>query len=143
MKQEKSCGAVIYKIENDKVYFLVIRQNQGHWCFPKGHVEGEESEYDTASREILEETGYEVSFVDGFRKTTNYSPKDDVMKEVVYFLAVPCGGEAKIQEDEVSEMRWATTVDVSALLTYENDASLFRKAVRFLKTMDADIEAML
>jgi len=42
MEKEKSCGAVIVKEDAERLYALVIRQNQGHWCFPKGHVEKNE-----------------------------------------------------------------------------------------------------
>ncbi|HBB03954.1 TPA: hypothetical protein DCZ39_03570 [Patescibacteria group bacterium] len=37
--------------------FLIIQQKQGsHWFFPKGHIEDNESEEQTALREIYEET---------------------------------------------------------------------------------------
>jgi len=133
MEKEKSCGAVIVKEDAERLYALVIRQNQGHWCFPKGHVEKGETEKETASREIEEETGLHVKYVDGFRETTAYSPKPGVMKEVVYFLAEPDGGEEKVQVEEVSEMKWVSIIDAMALVTYENDAALLRKAVRFVK----------
>ncbi len=143
MKHEKSCGAVMIKEENGRIYTLVIRQNQGHWCFPKGHVKDGESEHETAAREILEETGLVAEFIDGFRETTNYSPREGVKKEVVYFLARPAGGTEKAQEDEVSEIRWTKMVDAMALVTYDNDAGLLRKAVRWLQVSDERYEEML
>ncbi|MCR5794870.1 MAG: NUDIX domain-containing protein [Solobacterium sp.] len=133
MKQEKSCGAVIFREKNDHIYFLIIRQNQGHWCFPKGHCEPGESEQETAWREIKEETGLEVKFFSDFRATTSYSPKEDVIKEVVYFLANPEGGELRLQEEEVQDVRWVRRIDAAALLTYDNDIELFKKAVRYIK----------
>lgn len=133
MIKEKSCGAVIVKEEKSRYYTLIIRQTQGHWCFPKGHVEGDETEHETAYREIREETGIDVHFIDGFRETTHYSPYEGVEKKVVYFLARPEGGSEVLQEDEVVEMRWVNLVDAGALLTYRNDAALLKKAVRFLR----------
>lgn len=133
---EKSCGAVVVKRRQGKVYTLMIRQNQGHWCFPKGHVEGEENEFETAEREVLEETGLKVRFIDGFRESVVYSPRDNVMKEAVYFLAEPCGGKEKKQDEEISEMHWADVLEALALITYDNDAVLFRKAMRFLKNQE-------
>ena len=133
---EKSCGAVVVRRRQGKVYTLMIRQNQGHWCFPKGHVEGEENEFETAEREVLEETGLKVRFIDGFRESVVYSPRDNVMKEAVYFLAEPCGGKEKKQDEEISEMHWADTLEALALITYDNDAVLFRKAMRFLKNQE-------
>ncbi|MBR3363876.1 MAG: NUDIX domain-containing protein [Solobacterium sp.] len=133
---EKSCGAVVVRRRQGKVYTLMIRQNQGHWCFPKGHVEGEENEFETAEREVLEETGLKVRFIDGFRESVVYSPRDNVMKEAVYFLAEPCGGKEKKQDEEISEMHWADILEALALITYDNDAVLFRKAMRFLKNQE-------
>lgn len=135
---EKSCGAIVVRKQNGRLYTLMIRQNQGHWCFPKGHVENNENEFETAEREVLEETGLKVRFIDGFRESVVYSPRDDVMKEAVYFLAEPCGGREKKQDEEISEMHWADMFETLALITYDNDAMLYRKAVRFLKNMEDD-----
>ncbi len=135
---EKSCGAVVVKKMNGRLYTLMIRQNQGHWCFPKGHVEKNENEFETAEREVLEETGLKVKFIDGFRESVVYSPRENVMKEAVYFLAEPCGGKEKKQDEEISEMHWADMFETLALITYDNDAVLYRKAVRFLKNMEDD-----
>ena len=85
MKQnyEKSCGAVIFR-QAPELEVLIIRQNQGHWCFPKGHVEGNEDETETARREVKEETGLDIRFLGGFREETHYSPREGVEKDVVY-----------------------------------------------------------
>ena len=68
MKREKSCGAVIFRQEDGGRYYLVLKSTQGHWTLCKGHVEGDETERETAIREIREETGLAVGFVDGFRE---------------------------------------------------------------------------
>jgi ADP-ribose pyrophosphatase YjhB (NUDIX family) len=54
--EEKSCGCII--IENRKV--LLIKQTSGIWGFPKGHVEHDETEEETAKREVKEETNIDV-----------------------------------------------------------------------------------
>ena len=54
MRKEKSCGAVVYKKEHDNLYYLIIKQSKGHVAFPKGHVEGNETNEETAIREIKE-----------------------------------------------------------------------------------------
>ena len=59
MKQEKSCGCIVL----DKRTVLLIKHNSGHWDFPKGHVEGEESEVETAIREVKEETGLDAKAI--------------------------------------------------------------------------------
>ena len=60
MIKEKSCGAVIYKIIDNQVYFLVEKMQRGHYALTKGHVENNETEVETATREIKEETNLDV-----------------------------------------------------------------------------------
>ncbi len=133
MKKEKSCGAVIYRNTEEGIRYLVIRQVQGHWCFPKGHIEKGETEEETAEREILEETGMSVSFVNGFRYVLSYSPQENVMKDVVYFLAEYLSGEGKAQEEEVSTFAWMDEAQTASTLTYENDRQLFAAARKFMQ----------
>lgn len=135
MKKEKSCGAVVFRKQNE-LEVLIIRQNQGHWCFPKGHVEGTETEHETAAREVMEETGAEIRFIGGFREETHYSPKEDVEKDVVWFIAAPINNTLQRQKEEIAEILWTNVVEASALLTYDNDRQLFRKAVKFMKEQE-------
>ena len=98
MKKEISCGAVIARqTENGREILLIRHVNGGHWAFPKGHMEGNETESETALREIREETGLTVTLDTGFRAVVTYSPKPDVMKDVIYFAAEYIGGEAHRQ----------------------------------------------
>lgn len=106
MNYEKSCGAVIYTVVNGKRLYLVEIMQKGHTSFCKGHVEGTESGHQTAAREIREETGLEVKFVEGFRQTIEYSPYRDCSKTVVFFLACADSTRVMVQEDEVREIEW-------------------------------------
>ena len=100
MKKEKSCGAIII---NETGKILLIKHNKGHWAFPKGHVEANETEIETALREIKEETNLEVEINQNIREITTYSPKENVIKDVIYFVATNPTGNIKLQEEEVSE----------------------------------------
>ncbi len=54
---EKSCGVIVYRIQIEKIEFLAVKSKvNGHWGFPKGHMENHESEEQTAKREVFEET---------------------------------------------------------------------------------------
>jgi len=73
MRFEKSCGVVVfYKNENKPLFLLVQSQLYLHWGFAKGHVEENESEIETALREVYEETGLKPTIIEGFKKTINY-----------------------------------------------------------------------
>ena len=105
IKFEKSCGAVVYKMEGNKPYYLLICDKSGYWGFPKGHIEGNESEHDTALREIKEETNIDVCFIGGFREEDQYSlareGRPNTVKQTVYFLA---NYENQIIQAQLSEI---------------------------------------
>ena len=130
MLHEKSCGAIVYRRYHGNVQLLLIKHiNSDHWSFPKGHVEGAETEPETARREIKEETGLDVYLDETFRETVIYTPKRDTVKIVVYFLALARRGTPSPQADEISELRWVDINRVKGLLTYENDKSIVSKAM--------------
>lgn len=134
MKKEISCGAVIARAgENGTEILLIRHKNGGHWAFPKGHVEKKETEAETALREIREETGLSVTLDTGFRHVVTYSPKPNVMKDVIYFAASPTGGHAKRQEAEVTDMRWASFEEAAALITYQNDRDVLAAFTSYYK----------
>lgn len=129
MLHEKSCGAIVYRRFHGNVEVLLIKHiNSGHWSFPKGHVEGEETEVETARREIKEETGLNVIIDQTFRETVSYSPKRDTQKIVVYFLAMARNYDFIPQAEEIAEIRWVDIGRATQLLTYENDKTIIAKA---------------
>ena len=52
LKKDRSIGVIIYYMKNGDPEFLIIRHRQGHWSFAKGHKEKEESDYQTALRDL-------------------------------------------------------------------------------------------
>ena len=132
MLYEKSCGAAVFLREEGRRLYLVEVMRQGHISLCKGHVEGSETETETARREILEETGLEVSLIDGFRETIRYSPYPGCSKEVVFFLAETSSGETVAQQSEVSSIRFLPLEEALDQLTYEDDRRILRAADRFL-----------
>lgn len=135
MKMEKSCGAILCRDSGEVPQVLVIRhKNGGHWGFPKGHVEGHETEEETALREILEETGLKAKLDMNFRRVVTYSPKPQVMKDVVYFAARPVGGQLKRQEAEVEELRWTTLGEALEQITFETDRDVLRAFIAYYET---------
>ena len=107
MKKVKSCGCIV--IENNKV--LLVQQKKGNWGLPKGRVEKNETERETAIREVKEETNIDVVIEDENKKYIDtYYAKKNQFKEVVFFLAKKVRGEMKPQENEIKNVEW---VDLS------------------------------
>ena len=132
MKFEKSCGAIIIKRNSDKIETLLIQMLGGHWSYPKGHVEDNETEVETALREIKEETNLDVIIDTRFREITTYSPKPGVIKDVIYFLAFAKTLDVKVQEEEVANYEWVDINDATKLITFEEDRKIFKKAIKFI-----------
>lgn len=124
-KNEKACGAVI---ENDGK-ILMIFQNNGFWGFPKGHVEKNETEAETAVREIFEETGLWVDLNEKNRFEFSYDISDKkIHKTVVLFTAkVVDDSKFKKQDEEISEMKWIDIEKVEDRLTYDDWKEVWQK----------------
>lgn len=133
MRREKSCGAVLFRRTAEGVVYLVLHSTLGHWTLCKGHVEPGESEHETAVREIREETGLSVDFVDGFRHVITYSPAPEVTKDVVFFLAEAASGTPVCQPEEVAEIRFAPFREAEDLLTHPSDRETLAKAHQLLE----------
>ena len=132
--QEKSCGAVVYRQEGSERFFLLEHMVQGHTSIPKGHVEGEETERETALREIREETNLQVELDTAFRHAIVYSPSEGVIKEVVFFVARALPGQMIRQESEVNALEWMRAEEALAALTHESDRETLTLAMEYLKT---------
>ncbi len=134
MLYEKSCGAVVFRKYHGNTELLLIKHTMGgHWAFPKGHVEGAETEIETALREIKEETGIDVDLDPSFREVVSYSPKRDVMKDVIYFLGKAKNFDYVPQKEEVAQIKWVEINLAHSLLSYDNDKQLVTKAKPFIR----------
>lgn len=131
MRTEKSCGAVVFRNKNNNIQVLLIRHlNGGHWAFPKGHVEKGETEEQTALREILEETGLAVELDNRYRQVVSYSPKKDVVKNVVYFVATASSDAATVaQEEEISQIVWVDMHKAADYVSFDNDKKVLLGAI--------------
>ena len=133
MKQEKSCGAVIFREdENGRRFYLIITSVKGHVTLCKGHVEKMETEHETAVREIREETGLTVEFINGFRRVITYSPRPGRVKDVVFFLARGLEGKIVCQPEEVADARFLPFETAMERLTHLSDRETLEAAEAFL-----------
>ncbi len=125
-KKEKSCGCII--IENGKV--LLIQQTKGHWGFPKGHMEENETEIETAIREVKEETNLDVEIEKNKRYTIEYVTDKGKNKQVVLFIAKVLTDKIKEQEDEVKAIKWLSFNDAIQTITYVDMRELLKKILK-------------
>ena len=88
LHMETSCGVVLVNLGT----VLLLQYPQGHWDFPKGHVEDSDADhFATTRRELAEETGIEdIDFVENFVQRSEYSYRHKGKKhtkQVYWYLA--------------------------------------------------------
>lgn len=129
MKKEKSCGTII--IENNKV--LLIQQTDNAWGFPKGHIENNETEQETAIRETKEETNLDVEIISNKKYIINYKINNEIDKEVVLFLAKKTPDKIKKQDEEIKNIRWVDLNQAFDIITYENTKDIYKEVLKDIK----------
>jgi NTP pyrophosphohydrolases including oxidative damage repair enzymes len=136
LRNEISCGAIVYCIENQDVKFLLLRYSQGHWDFPKGNKEKGETNLETTRREIKEETGIsDIVFRDRFEKkiTYNYCRQNEkISKKVIYFLAKTKATNV-VLSSEHTDFVWELYENALKRLTYKNAKEILTQGNNFLQ----------
>lgn len=137
---EKSVGAVIFRREKGKIKYLLLhygtKDKPGHWDFPKGHIEKNETEIETLKRETKEETGItNLKIIKGFKEYIKYFFKakgKNIFKIVIFYLA-----ETKIKKVKLSFEHigydWLLYKEALDRLTFKNTKEVLKKAHKFLK----------
>ncbi|MEK7664645.1 MAG: NUDIX domain-containing protein [Patescibacteria group bacterium] len=150
MPREKSAGAIIFREEAGIRYYLLLHyktesRRGGHWGFAKGHIEEGETEFQTAKREVLEETGIkDIRIISGFKEfekyffRKNYGLKGEaknkapwVFKLVVFYLVETNTKEVKISEEH-SDFMWLPYEVAVKKITFKNAKNLLKKANDFI-----------
>ena len=98
MRYVLKAGTIVFSSASPEKILVLYQQKHRDFSFPKGHMEIGESETETATRELLEETNTKAEIIEGFRRQIEYPmPKQkDVIKQAVYFLGRFQSGKAKV-----------------------------------------------
>jgi 8-oxo-dGTP pyrophosphatase MutT (NUDIX family) len=142
MPREKSAGAIIFRVENGVPLYLILHypsknRKGGHWEFPKGHVEPNETEEQTVLREVGEETGLtDIRIIPGFKEYLKYffkayENKRWVFKLVVFFLAETQTKEIKLSGEHIG-FAWLPIEEAIKKTTFKNSKLLLKKANEFI-----------
>ena len=135
MKFWFSAGIVVYYQRKEKIEYLLLHYESGHWDFPKGKIEKGESKQDAAIRELKEETGLSVKIQEDFEHTFEYFFKDksgELYKKKVYFFV----GKSKTKKIKLSfehiGFKWLEYEAAKQQLTYKNAKKLLQKVNKFV-----------
>ena len=145
MPKETSAGAVIFRKEDNQIYYLLLHYKSGHWDFPKGHIEEGEKEDETVKREIKEETGIEdVKIIEGFKEWIKYAFRQTyglekgekkkapwVFKIVTFYLAETKTKEVKISFEHTG-YKWLPYESAFEQLTFKKAKEILKRAHHYL-----------
>lgn len=135
MLKEKSAGAIVFQTNNDEIKYLLLHYEEGHWDFPKGHIEEGETAVETAKREVLEETGIKkLEFVKEFKEKIHYFYKVNGelrSKDVVFYLAKTEEEKIKLSSEHIG-FSWLSFEKALEKLTFKNAKEILKKVDEFL-----------
>jgi 8-oxo-dGTP pyrophosphatase MutT (NUDIX family) len=123
---------VVYRVDNGRALFLLIRDSYGNWGFPKGHVEGQERADIAAMREVMEETGLRslrlvgrVAAIEWFFRFRGSL----VHKDCEFFLMESETSVTRPQKSEgITDCLWTDADEALSRIVYENARGVLRAA---------------
>ena len=128
---ETSCGFVLLNHSS----ILLLQYPQGHWSFPKGHVEDGEDHHTTARRELLEETGIsELTIVPGWTRRTEYTYSrrgSQMKKQVFWYLATTEEFMVKLSHEHTNFL-WLDLNRAKEQLTFDQEKVILVEAGQYV-----------
>ena len=93
-------------VKNNKILMVKEAKKEiyGKWAFPAGHLDVNETLFEGAKRETLEETGCNVEIKKAFPILTNNFKDKGIM--LFHFLAEPIEETGKYDQNEIIETKW-------------------------------------
>ena len=134
---DASYGVVVASADKENFGYLLVQQRDGHWGFPKGHPEGDESAVETARRELFEEVGIAQVRLIGSDEPmfwSNYTFRHNnqtVRKTVGFFLALVTDKNIAIRPGEILAARWVSINEAKTLL-FANEHHVIDEAQAYL-----------
>jgi ADP-ribose pyrophosphatase YjhB (NUDIX family) len=145
---ERSAGGLVYKIENNKVFWLLIKtisnfksgknkkkeKDGAVYKFPKGHLHKDEFLKQAALREVEEEGQVKAKIVTKLGSNDyviwDKEQKKKIIKKVTFFLMEYLGqSNLKHYDTEmVLEREWFSFEEAGEKLAYDSEKDLLKKA---------------
>lgn len=132
--REISAGAVVFRKEDGKIKFLLLKY-PSYWGFVKGNIEENESVKETVLRELEEETGIKDGvFIEGFKEENKYTYRREgklIFKIVIFLLLETNTKEIKISFEH-EDFKWCDYEEALKIVGYKNSKDLLEKAMKFI-----------
>lgn len=94
-------------LENQDGKFLTVREREsGKWELPGGKIEGSETRFEAASREVREETGKEIS---NWNDVVRVEVEDSETVNCWILHSRTSSSRVELNEEELSEWKWVSS----------------------------------
>lgn len=120
-------GLVWRQIQQARCLAVVHRPKYDDWSLPKGKPEPGEELAETARREVDEEVGCEVRFLD-FAGVVHYPLRENRTKVVLFWNMEATGPSRFRPNAEIDEVAWLPPDQALRRLTYAVEQDLLRTA---------------
>lgn len=135
MNEEHSYGIIPLRFSQGHRSVFLLQLKKGHWGFPKGHAEGDETPLEAARRELFEETGLQVKRLlmeEPLEERYTFAKEGkNIHKRVLYFIAEVTGVPA-LQIEEIAQGKWVELEEAEQWITFEEGRKLCRSVIERL-----------
>ena len=139
MKKTISAGIIIFRRTEDGLKYLLLYRGRNYWNFPKGKIEQDERSFQTALREIKEETGLkpnELKFQSHFKAFERFVfqyKQEKIFRVVILYLAETRQSQIKISSEHEG-FGWFTLSEAQKVLTKHKETfTILKRAHEFLR----------
>ncbi len=141
MPTETAAGVIVFRQSPDhQREYLLLKSARGHWEFPKGHLEGDETWQQAGMRELHEEAGITDAVpIPGFARQIRYFFIDKhhrLVEKTVCFNAAETRSTAVEISDEHTQFQFLAFEPALRRLTHAGTRSLLRDLEMFLRQSD-------
>jgi len=138
VKDETSAGGVVFRIDDGRPLYLLIRDSYQNWGFPKGHLEDGEVAEAAAIREVSEETGLADLSVRGAIETIDwfFRFRGQLIHKVCHFYLMQTheSSTSPQRAEGITACRWTYFEDACGLVSYANARDVLRRAQEMVQS---------
>ena len=133
---ERKAGGIVYAKHEGQYYLALVHDVFGYWTIAKGGVEGNETDEETAVREIKEKINLDVTIKETLGSidyVASHPEKGKLRKVVTYFLAESPFQELVLRSSGgLDNAAWLAPKDVVDLPIYDDILPLIAKAIEYI-----------
>lgn len=142
MPNEECFGIIPVRHKGTEWEVLLVKHNKGHWSFPKGHPSPNETPFQIAERELLEETGLSVvKFLhrEPFIESYTYEKEGTTMEKMVSYFLAEVSKNVHLLDKELCGYQWTSFDEAYNQITFDQARRICSKAQSLLSTCKYEV----